>query len=173
MARARGKRAEIITQETALGRLHGDAGTGNRRAAFPPGGRADGGTDGRLLEETYGDKPATTALSGLLPGMVKGLTGKTVGSRVLLVVPPDQGYPDGNDKPKIEKGETLGFMKVVANAETGKILGAAILGTGGDEAIHGILDAINAGTQYRDLQWAVPIHPTVSELIPTVIDAMQ
>ncbi|MFC7619115.1 FKBP-type peptidyl-prolyl cis-trans isomerase [Microlunatus sp. GCM10028923] len=63
--------------------------------------------DGRLLEETYGDKPATTALSGLLPGMVKGLAGKTVGSRVLLVVPPDQGYPDGNDKPKIEKGETL------------------------------------------------------------------
>jgi pyruvate/2-oxoglutarate dehydrogenase complex dihydrolipoamide dehydrogenase (E3) component len=73
----------------------------------------------------------------------------------------------------VEKGETLGFMKFVANAETGKILGAAILGTGGDEAIHGILDAINAGTQYRDLQWAVPIHPTVSELIPTVIGAMQ
>ena len=73
----------------------------------------------------------------------------------------------------IEKGETLGFMKVVANAETGKILGAAILGPGGDEAIHGLLDAINVGTPYRDLQWAVPIHPTVSELIPTVIGAMQ
>jgi pyruvate/2-oxoglutarate dehydrogenase complex dihydrolipoamide dehydrogenase (E3) component len=73
----------------------------------------------------------------------------------------------------IEKGETLGFMKVVANAETGKILGGAILGPGGDEAIHGILDAINMGTPYRDLQWAVPIHPTVSELIPTVIGAMQ
>lgn len=73
----------------------------------------------------------------------------------------------------VERGETLGFMKVVADAGTGKILGAAILGTGGDEAIHGILDAINAGTQYRDLQWAVPIHPTVSELIPTVIGAMQ
>ncbi len=63
--------------------------------------------DGRLLEETYGAKPATTALAGLLPGMVKGLTGQTVGSRVLLVVPPAQGYPDGNEKPKIEKGETL------------------------------------------------------------------
>ncbi len=73
----------------------------------------------------------------------------------------------------VEKGETLGFMKVVANAETGKILGAAILGPGGDEAVHGILDAINAGTPYRDLQWAVPIHPTVSELIPTVIGAME
>ena len=73
----------------------------------------------------------------------------------------------------VEKGETLGFMKVVANAETGKILGAAILGPGGDEAVHGILDAINAGTPYRELQWAVPIHPTVSELIPTVIGAME
>jgi pyruvate/2-oxoglutarate dehydrogenase complex dihydrolipoamide dehydrogenase (E3) component len=73
----------------------------------------------------------------------------------------------------VEKGEVLGFMKVVANSQTGKILGAAILGTGGDEAIHGILDAINAGTSYRDLQWAVPIHPTVSELIPTVIGSMQ
>lgn len=73
----------------------------------------------------------------------------------------------------VEKGETLGFMKVVANAETGKILGAAILGPGGDEAIHGILDAINVGTPYRTLQWAVPIHPTVSELIPTVIGTMR
>jgi pyruvate/2-oxoglutarate dehydrogenase complex dihydrolipoamide dehydrogenase (E3) component len=73
----------------------------------------------------------------------------------------------------VEKGETLGLMKVIANAETGKILGAAILGPGGDEAIHGILDAINGRIPYRDLQWAVPIHPTVSELIPTVIAAMQ
>nr|WP_284205430.1 hypothetical protein [Mesorhizobium tianshanense] len=73
----------------------------------------------------------------------------------------------------VEKGETLGFMKVVANAETGKILGAAILGPGGGEAVHGILDAINAGTPYREFQWAVPIHPTVSELIPTVIGAME
>jgi pyruvate/2-oxoglutarate dehydrogenase complex dihydrolipoamide dehydrogenase (E3) component len=73
----------------------------------------------------------------------------------------------------IEKGETLGFMKVVADAETGKILGGAILGPGGDEAIHGLLDAINVGTPYRDLQWAVPIHPTISELIPTVIGEMQ
>lgn len=72
----------------------------------------------------------------------------------------------------VEKGETLGFMKVVSNAETGKILGAAILGPGGDEAVHGILNAINIGTPYRDLRWAVPIHPTVSELIPTVIGEM-
>ena len=68
-----------------------------------------------------------------------------------------------------EKGETQGFMKIVADAGTKKILGAAILGTGGDEAIHGILDMINAGASYETLQWAVPIHPTVSELIPTLI----
>ena len=73
----------------------------------------------------------------------------------------------------IEKGETQGFMKVVADPGSGEILGAAILGPGGDEAIHGVLDAINAGMTYRQLQWAVPIHPTVSELIPTVIGEMQ
>ena len=69
----------------------------------------------------------------------------------------------------IEKGETLGFMKVVVDAETKKIMGAAILGTGGDEAIHGILDMMNAGAPYPVLQRAVPIHPTVSELIPTLL----
>jgi len=69
----------------------------------------------------------------------------------------------------IEKGETKGFMKVVADAETKQVLGAAILGVGGDEAIHGILDLMNAGVTYPVLQWAVPIHPTVSELIPAVL----
>jgi pyruvate/2-oxoglutarate dehydrogenase complex dihydrolipoamide dehydrogenase (E3) component len=69
----------------------------------------------------------------------------------------------------IEKDETKGFMKIVADADTRQILGAAILGTGGDEAIHGILDVMNAGAAYPTLQWAVPIHPTVSELIPTIL----
>jgi len=69
----------------------------------------------------------------------------------------------------VEKGETQGFMKVVADAETRKILGAAILGTGGDEAIHGVLDIMNAGVSLDVLRWAVPIHPTVSELIPTLL----
>jgi pyruvate/2-oxoglutarate dehydrogenase complex dihydrolipoamide dehydrogenase (E3) component len=69
----------------------------------------------------------------------------------------------------IEKGETQGFMKVVADAETRKILGAAILGTGGDEAIHGVLDLMNADVSLDVLRWAVPIHPTVSELIPTLL----
>ncbi|MGV2104158.1 FAD-containing oxidoreductase [Rhizobium sp. 21-4511-3d] len=68
-----------------------------------------------------------------------------------------------------ERGETKGFMKIVADAETQEILGAAFLGIEGDEAIHGIIDAMNAGTTYPVLQWSVPIHPTVSELIPTII----
>ena len=73
----------------------------------------------------------------------------------------------------IEKDETLGFMKVVADAETHRILGAAILGTGGDEAIHGVIDMMNADAPYETLQWAVPIHPTVSELLPTVIGELK
>jgi pyruvate/2-oxoglutarate dehydrogenase complex dihydrolipoamide dehydrogenase (E3) component len=73
----------------------------------------------------------------------------------------------------IEKGETQGFMQVVVDAETHKILGGAILGTGGDEAIHGILDMMNAGVSYGTLQHAVPIHPTVSELIPTMLNEMR
>jgi pyruvate/2-oxoglutarate dehydrogenase complex dihydrolipoamide dehydrogenase (E3) component len=73
----------------------------------------------------------------------------------------------------IEKGETQGFMKVVVDAETRKILGAAILGASGDEAIHGIIDIMNAGAAYTILQRAVPIHPTVSELIPTLLGEMQ
>jgi pyruvate/2-oxoglutarate dehydrogenase complex dihydrolipoamide dehydrogenase (E3) component len=73
----------------------------------------------------------------------------------------------------VEKGETQGFMKVVVDAETQMILGAAILGTSGDEAIHGILDIMNAGVPYTTLQRAVPIHPTVSELIPTLLGEMQ
>jgi pyruvate/2-oxoglutarate dehydrogenase complex dihydrolipoamide dehydrogenase (E3) component len=69
----------------------------------------------------------------------------------------------------VEKGETEGLMKIVIDAETRKILGAAILGTGGDEAIHGIADMMSAGATADQLRWAVPIHPTVSELIPTLV----
>jgi pyruvate/2-oxoglutarate dehydrogenase complex dihydrolipoamide dehydrogenase (E3) component len=73
----------------------------------------------------------------------------------------------------IEKGETQGFMKVVVDADTKMILGAAILGTGGDEAIHGVIDIVNARVPYDVLQRAVPIHPTVSELIPTLLSEMK
>jgi len=68
----------------------------------------------------------------------------------------------------VEKGETQGFMKVLVDAESKKILGASILGTGGDEAIHCILDVMYSGRPYTTIQRAMHIHPTVSELIPTV-----
>ena len=67
-----------------------------------------------------------------------------------------------------EMGETTGMMKLIADAKTRLILGAAILGIGGDEAIHGVLDMMSSGRTVDDLRWAVPIHPTVSELWPTV-----
>ena len=73
----------------------------------------------------------------------------------------------------VEKGETHGLMKIVADAETKRILGAAIFGTGGDEAIHAILEAMNGGMTSDQLRWAVPIHPTVSELIPTLLVEMK
>jgi len=73
----------------------------------------------------------------------------------------------------VEKGETKGFMKIIADAKTKKILGAALLGTGGDEAIHGVLNLMNVGASYDDLRWAVPVHPTVSELWPTVVLSMK
>jgi len=69
----------------------------------------------------------------------------------------------------VEKGETQGLMKIVVDSETHQILGAAVLGTGGDEAIHGLIDVMNARIEYPSLMWAVPIHPTVSELIPTLL----
>ena len=69
----------------------------------------------------------------------------------------------------VEKGESNGFMKVLVDAESKKILGASILGTGGDEAIHCILDVMYSGSPYTMLQRAMHIHPTVSELIPTML----
>lgn len=72
-----------------------------------------------------------------------------------------------------EKGETLGFMKVIADAQTKEILGASILGTGGDEAVQSILDVMYAGKPYTTITHAMHIHPTVSELIPTVFGDMQ
>jgi pyruvate/2-oxoglutarate dehydrogenase complex dihydrolipoamide dehydrogenase (E3) component len=69
----------------------------------------------------------------------------------------------------VERDETQGLMKAVVEATTGRILGAAILGIEGDEAIHGVLNMMHAGADYRTLQWAVPVHPTISELIPTLM----
>ncbi len=73
----------------------------------------------------------------------------------------------------VEKSETQGFMKILVDAQTHQILGAAILGTGGDEAIHSILDVMYAKAPYTVIQRAVHIHPTVSELIPTMLGELQ
>jgi pyruvate/2-oxoglutarate dehydrogenase complex dihydrolipoamide dehydrogenase (E3) component len=73
----------------------------------------------------------------------------------------------------IEKDETQGFMKILIDAETHQILGAAILGVGGDEVIHSILDVMYAKAPYTVIQRAVHIHPTVSELIPTMLGELQ
>jgi len=73
----------------------------------------------------------------------------------------------------VEKGETQGFMKVVVDAETKEILGAAILGVGGDEAIHGMLDVMSAKAPYTTLQRTMHIHPTVSELVPTMLGELK
>ncbi|MFQ5420950.1 MAG: FAD-dependent oxidoreductase, partial [Anaerolineae bacterium] len=67
------------------------------------------------------------------------------------------------------KGETEGFMKVLIDAESKLILGAAILGVGGDEIVHSILDVMYAKAPYTVIQRAVHIHPTVTELIPTML----
>ncbi len=69
----------------------------------------------------------------------------------------------------VEKGETKGFMKTLVDAETKQILGATILGVGGDEAIHCVLDVMYAKAPYTAMQRMVHIHPTVAELLPTLL----
>jgi pyruvate/2-oxoglutarate dehydrogenase complex dihydrolipoamide dehydrogenase (E3) component len=68
-----------------------------------------------------------------------------------------------------ERGETQGFMKILVDAETEKILGAAILGIGGDEVVQALLEIMYAEAPYSVIQRAVHIHPTVTELIPTLL----
>jgi pyruvate/2-oxoglutarate dehydrogenase complex dihydrolipoamide dehydrogenase (E3) component len=68
-----------------------------------------------------------------------------------------------------EKGETQGFIKICVDAETKQILGAAILGVGGDEVIHVLLDVMYAKAPYTVIQRAMHIHPTVSEFLPTIL----
>ena len=68
-----------------------------------------------------------------------------------------------------EKGETQGFMKVIIDARSQQILGAAVLGVGGDEVVHSLVDAMYGHLPYTVVQHGVRIHPTVSELIPTML----
>ncbi len=73
----------------------------------------------------------------------------------------------------VEKGESLGFMKVMVDAESKRILGASLLGVGCDEAIHCLLDVMYAKAPYTTISRAVHIHPTVSELIPTLLQSLK
>ena len=73
----------------------------------------------------------------------------------------------------VEKGDSRGFMKITVDANTREILGAAILGVGGDEAIHCLIDTMYAKAPYSVVQRAVHIHPTVSELLPTVLGELK
>jgi pyruvate/2-oxoglutarate dehydrogenase complex dihydrolipoamide dehydrogenase (E3) component len=72
----------------------------------------------------------------------------------------------------VEKGETQGFMKVVVDAETHEILGASILGVGGDEVVQDILDVMSAKLPYTAISRTMHIHPTVSELVPTMLQEL-
>jgi pyruvate/2-oxoglutarate dehydrogenase complex dihydrolipoamide dehydrogenase (E3) component len=71
-----------------------------------------------------------------------------------------------------ERGETQGFMKVLVDAKSKQILGAVILGVGGDEVVHSLVDAMYGHLPYTVVQHGVRIHPTVSELIPTVLSEL-
>jgi len=72
-----------------------------------------------------------------------------------------------------EAGETQGFMKVLVDADTKRLLGAVILGLNGDEVIHALLDVMAAGQPYTAISRAMHIHPTVSELVPTLLQQLK
>ena len=88
---------------------------------------------------------------------IKALVGKRPMSRVARAV---------------EKGETNGFLKIHVEQGSQRILGAALLGTGADESVHSLLDAVYSRMPYSEFQRHVRIHPTVSELLPTVLEGL-
>ncbi|RWF33825.1 FAD-containing oxidoreductase [Mesorhizobium sp.] len=73
----------------------------------------------------------------------------------------------------VEKGETQGFMKILADADTGEILGCSVLGPGGDEVIHSVLDLMYSKAPISTLARAMHIHPNVSELLPTIAQELK
>jgi pyruvate/2-oxoglutarate dehydrogenase complex dihydrolipoamide dehydrogenase (E3) component len=72
-----------------------------------------------------------------------------------------------------ERGETTGFLRVLVCAETERILGATLIGVEADEIIHQFIQAMFAGLSYKAMMLAVPVHPTVSELIPTLLSRLE
>jgi pyruvate/2-oxoglutarate dehydrogenase complex dihydrolipoamide dehydrogenase (E3) component len=93
---------------------------------------------------------------------------RATGKRLLIATRPMKSVSRA-----IEKGETFGLMKAIVDAETERILGAMIFGVGGDEAIHCILDVMYADQPYTTITNAMHIHPTVAELIPTLLGSLQ
>jgi pyruvate/2-oxoglutarate dehydrogenase complex dihydrolipoamide dehydrogenase (E3) component len=73
----------------------------------------------------------------------------------------------------VEKGETTGFLKIYVEASSRRILGASLLGSGADEAVHSLIDAVYAKLPYTEFQRHVRIHPNVSELLPTVLEDLK
>ncbi len=82
-------------------------------------------------------------------------------------------YPMSRVSRAFEKGETQGFIKLCVDADTKQILGAAILGVGGDEVIHVLLDMLYAKAPYTIIQRAMHIHPTVAEYLPTILSKLE
>lgn len=82
-------------------------------------------------------------------------------------------YPMIRVSRAFEKGETQGFIKITVDAETKQFLGAAILGTGGDEVVQVLLDMMYAKAPYTVIQRAMHIHPTVAEYLPTVLSKLE
>jgi pyruvate/2-oxoglutarate dehydrogenase complex dihydrolipoamide dehydrogenase (E3) component len=82
-------------------------------------------------------------------------------------------YPMSKVSRAYEKGETQGLIKITVDAETKQILGAAILGVGGDEVIHVLLDVMYAKAPYTVIQRAMHIHPTVAEYLPTILGKLE
>jgi pyruvate/2-oxoglutarate dehydrogenase complex dihydrolipoamide dehydrogenase (E3) component len=72
-----------------------------------------------------------------------------------------------------ERGETAGFMKVLVDAESKRLLGASLLGIEGDEVIHSLLDVMYTRSPYTVITRAMHIHPTVTELVPTLLERLE
>jgi pyruvate/2-oxoglutarate dehydrogenase complex dihydrolipoamide dehydrogenase (E3) component len=82
-------------------------------------------------------------------------------------------YPMNRVGRAVEKGETHGFLKIHVEESSGRILGASLVGTGADESVHSLIDAVYSRMPYTQFQRHVRIHPTVSELLPTTMESLQ
>jgi pyruvate/2-oxoglutarate dehydrogenase complex dihydrolipoamide dehydrogenase (E3) component len=82
-------------------------------------------------------------------------------------------YPMSRVGRAVEKGETYGFLKIHVEQSSGRILGASLVGTGADESVHSLIDAVYSKMPYTQFQRHVRIHPTVSELLPTTMESLK